>query len=178
MSVVTSYLTNIVRSEGDPKIISSGPSSLSGSDQVGRFLGWFSLGLGALELFAPRRITQALGAEGSETLVQAYGVREIAAGMLTLSTERTAGLWARVAGDGLDIATLSMALDERNPKRQNVGLAIAMVVGVMVLDIVAAQSNTVRYQRDENGRRQYQDRSGFPQGLEKARGAAKQKAET
>src|SRR5947209_1858593 len=99
------YLSNIVRSQGDPRVISSGPSSLSGWDSLGRALGWFSICLGAVELLAPRRITRALGMEGHETLVQAYGAREIGSGLLALSTERTTGLWARVAGDGLDVTT-------------------------------------------------------------------------
>src|SRR3954454_5128320 len=100
------YIGNLVRSEGDPKVLRSGPSSLGTSDQLARALGWFSLGLGIAEIVAPRRFTRALGMEGSEGLVRAYGAREIAAGMMTLSPDKTVGLWSRVAGDGLDILTL------------------------------------------------------------------------
>jgi hypothetical protein len=43
--------------------------------QLAKFLGWFSLGLGALELLASRRITKMLGV-ASPKLVQAdYCVR-------------------------------------------------------------------------------------------------------
>jgi hypothetical protein len=35
---------------------------------MGRFLGWFSIGLGVVELCAPRRITRALGIKGNEAL--------------------------------------------------------------------------------------------------------------
>src|SRR4051795_5342923 len=99
-------VSNIARSHGDPKVVSTGPSSFGAADRMARNLGWFSLGLGALEILAPRRITRALGMDGQENLVRAYGLREVASGMLTLSVEKNAGLWSRVAGDGLDIATL------------------------------------------------------------------------
>jgi len=51
-------------------------------------------------------VTRALGMEGHEGLVRAYGAREVSAGMLALFTERSLGLWSRVAGDALDIATV------------------------------------------------------------------------
>ena len=44
-------------------------------------LGFFSLALGAAELFASRRITRALDAEGHESLIKAFGAREIVAGV-------------------------------------------------------------------------------------------------
>src|SRR5215208_6410625 len=100
------YLSNLTRPAGDPRVIRSGPSSLSGADRLSRVLGWFSLGLGLAELLAPRRITMALGMQGNETLVRAYGAREIGSGILSLSVDKNTGLWSRVAGDGLDLATL------------------------------------------------------------------------
>jgi hypothetical protein len=166
-------LSNIARSEGDPKIIHSGPSSLGTADRLGRALGWFSLGLGLAELIAPGRITQALGMQGRESLVRAYGAREIAAGVMSLSVDKEAGLWSRVAGDGLDIATLMAALRDDNPKRENVALALFMVLGVTALDFIAAQGTTARHRRNRGQRRLYYDRSGFPKGLQAARGAAK-----
>src|SRR5215208_7371781 len=84
---IMNYISNIARSEGDPKVVRSGPSSLSGADRLAKGLGWFSLVLGAAELIAPQRITRALGMEGKEALVRAYGAREIASGMLSLSPD-------------------------------------------------------------------------------------------
>jgi hypothetical protein len=167
------YLANVVRAPGDPKILSSGPSSISGTDRLGWALGWFSLGLGVLELVAPSRITRMLGIAGQEGVIQAYGAREIGAGMLTLSTERTVGLWARVAGDGLDVATLAAALSPRNPKSRNVRWAIAIVVGVTLLDAISVHAQVLRHARTEGGAQTYKDRSGFPQGVKKARGVAR-----
>jgi hypothetical protein len=66
--------------------------------------------------------------------------REIANGVAILGNpEQPAGLWARVAGDALDLAALGrLASDRWNPRRENVGLAIAAVAGVTLIDIAAA----------------------------------------
>jgi hypothetical protein len=168
------YISNIVRSEGDPKVLRSGPSSLTASDRLGKALGWFSLGLGLVELLAPHRITRTLGMNGQEALVRAYGAREIGSGMLSLSAEKHLGLWSRVGGDGVDIATLLTALRDDNPKKQNVTTALAMVAGITVLDIMAAQGTTSRHSRKSGDRHVYRGRSGFPGGLAAARGAAKE----
>jgi len=90
--MVFGKVLNITRSKGDPKVLRTGPSSFGHSDRMARNLGWFSLGLGALEILAPWRITRALGMEGHEGLVRAYGFREVASGMLSLSTDKKAGL--------------------------------------------------------------------------------------
>ncbi|WP_204280332.1 hypothetical protein, partial [Raoultella ornithinolytica] len=67
--------------------------------------------------------------EGKEALVRVYGAREIGSGILSLSVDKNLGLWSRVAGDGLDIATVLTALRSDNPKRDNVGIALALLVG-------------------------------------------------
>jgi hypothetical protein len=168
------YLSNIARSEGDPKVIRSGPSSLGAADRLARGLGWFSIGLGLTELIAPERITRALGMEGKEALVRGYGAREIGSGIITLSPDKQLGLWSRVAGDGLDIATLLTASGPDNAKRENVAMALAMVLGVTLIDIIAAQAVSVRHRRSNGSReRSYRSRTGFPQGVETARGAAR-----
>lgn len=168
------YLSNIVRSEGDPKVLRSGPSSRGGSDELARALGWFSIGLGLAELLAPRQFTRALGMTGSETLVRSYGLREIGHGILSLSPDKATGLWSRVGGDALDILTLAAAYRPDNPKRDNVGLALAAVAGITLLDLAAAQGVTSRHGRTPGDRQRYRDRSGFPQGVQRARGAARQ----
>ena len=85
-----------------------GVNRLTGWD--GRGLGWFSIGLGLVELLAPGRVTRTLGMQGSEGLVRAAGLRELGHGVLSLSTERRLGLWSRVAGDALDVVMLMPAL--------------------------------------------------------------------
>jgi hypothetical protein len=165
-------MANVTRSKTDPKVLDKGPSSLSWSDRVARNLGWFSLGLGALEIFAPGSITRALGVRSMAPLVCAYGAREIASGSLLLSADKKAGLWSRVAGDGVNIATLIPGLHRFNPKRGNAKLAMAAVLGLTLLDLYAAAALSNR-QRRTLPRRSYRERSGFPNGVATARGAAR-----
>jgi hypothetical protein len=167
------YMSNIVRSEGDPKVVHSGPSSMGTSDSLAKGLGWFSLGLGITEMFAPRPITRALGMEGKEGLVRAFGAREILHGILCLSADKQIGVQTRVAGDALDIATLLAAYRDDNPKKDNVAVALLMVAGVTLLDLAGSQGAAARHSGDRGRRRMYYDRSGFPRGVESAKGAAK-----
>ena len=111
--------------------------------------------------------------EGKEALVRAYGAREIASGILSLSVDKQVGLWSRVAGDGLDIATVLTALRDDNPKRDNVGLALLMLAGITALDVAGAQGVTSRHARGGAKPRNYLARSGFPRGVQAARGAAR-----
>lgn len=166
-------LSNITRSEGDPKVLRSGPSSRGVPDSLAKGLGWFSLALGLTELFAPHRITRALGMEGKEALVRVYGAREIGSGILSLSVDKNLGLWSRVAGDGLDIATVMTALRPDNPKRDNVVIALALLLGITAVDLIDAQASTARHSRGVGRKRSYRDRSGFPRGVQASRGGAR-----
>lgn len=158
-------VANLVRPKGDPKIIETGPSSVYLEDRLAKYLGWFSIGLGVAEILAPRRLTRALGMQGMEPLVRAFGAREIASGMTTLSTEKGAGLGARLAGDALDLATLSKGLSAMNLKRGNVKLAMLAVLAVTALDALAASAVAARKKRSSTPR-SYSDRSGFPKDVE------------
>ena len=135
-------------------------------------LAYFSIALGALELFAAPRLTCMLGMRGKEDLVRAYGVREIVKGVGILSSSNpTPWLWGRVAGDALDLATLAAAYPN-NPKRTNVAIAMANVATVAMLDVMAAQQLGAIYTRQRMPVRDYSDRSGLPLGVEASRGAA------
>ncbi|MFP3546643.1 hypothetical protein SB748_24580 [Rhizobium sp. SIMBA_035] len=171
------FLSNMTRSEGDPRVIITGPSSLSSSDRLARNLGWFSIGLGIVELIAAEKITGALGMRGKEKLVRAFGVREITSGIMTLSVDKQAGLASRIAGDALDVATLATAMRPDNPKRDNAALALLMVAGVTFLDIIAMGATTVRHTVHRGRARDYSDRSGYPKGLETSRCAARKQLE-
>lgn len=170
---IMSKMTGIARTPGDPEVIQSGSSTKGPAEHAARALGWFSFGLGLAELIAPERIARTLGMEGKEGLLRAYGARELAAGRVCLSVDAQVGMWSRVAGDLLDISTLLTAFTDKNPKKKNVGIALAAVVGITLADIVVAQALTVRNARHAKGPpRSYADRSGFPNGLSTSRGAA------
>lgn len=102
-------------------------------------LGVFSLALGAAELFAPKRITEALDAEGHEGLVKGFGAREIVAGVgLVTAPAHSARVWNRVAGDAMDLAALGAAA--RNaPRNGAVWGALAFVAAVTALDVLVAR---------------------------------------
>lgn len=108
---------------------------------LARGLAWFSVGLGLFQLAAPGRLTGFLGVEDDhDDLVRLYGLREIAHGVAILS-ERTpaAGVWSRVGGDALDLATLGVTLGRGEPRRDRVLMAMAMVAGVAALDLLSAR---------------------------------------
>ena len=172
MSFLLSKTSQIARSPGDPQVIESGPSSLTGRDKLGRVLGWASFGLGALELFSPKTVTSWLGMEGKEGLVRAYGVREFGAGVMCLSTNSDIGAFNRAAGDVLDLATLATAYRDDNPKKRNVGIAMAAVAAIGLAD--AAAGWAIRDLHKRKGQpRNFSDRSGFPKGIAYSRGKAK-----
>jgi hypothetical protein len=167
-------LTGIARSEGDPLVEEKGPSSLTGPDRLARALGWFSVGLGITELVAPGRLARTLGLESKEGLIRAYGARELASAVPTLSVDKQIGLAARIGGDALDLATLAQALGKDNPKRRNAAIATAMVAGITLLDIVAYGGVKAAHRRDREGAQSdYSDRSGLPRGTGASRGLAR-----
>ena len=108
--------------------------------KVARGLGWFSIGLGLTEVVAGRSMGRALGMEDRSWLLRAFGVREIAAGVAILALENPrAGVWARVAGDVLDLAALGSGFTEDNPKKENLAAAFATVAGITALDYWCAR---------------------------------------
>ncbi|HET8791482.1 MAG TPA: hypothetical protein VFM75_09760 [Modicisalibacter sp.] len=151
---------------------SSMSRSMDVSDRLARGLGWFSIGLGLFELFAPRKLTNALGLQGRETLVRACGAREIVTGIGALSHNPTPAIWSRVGGDAMDLATLTPALKPGNPKRDNALLAVGIVLGAAAVDIYCAQALTRRHKRLAGPTPDYSHRSGFSQPAALMRGAA------
>ena len=151
----------------------SGRGAHSGYEGLARGLGWFSIGLGLAELLAPRALCRALGMDGQETLVRAYGLREAATGFAILTShDPTPWIWGRVGGDAVDLATLATGYRENNPEKQNLTIATAAVVGVAVLDIVCARGLTADKRLSTPGDYDYSDRSGFPRSPRAMRGAA------
>ena len=148
------------------------------AEKLARGLGWASIGLGLTELVAARTLTRALGMEGHETLVRAYGAREVATGLgILLSRDATPWIWGRVAGDGLDLATLAPAASPDSPKQAN-GIAAALfVAAVTAVDVLCVAGLSQRQlRRSESARRDYSDRSGFPRPPAAMRGVAKDAA--
>ena len=114
-----------------------GLALLDGADSLERGLGWFSIGLGAAAVTAPRIVCWLSGVR-SPTLMRLVGTRELAAGIGILTqSDRAPWLWSRVVGDTFDLAALSIALARRG-RRGRAAVALAAVAGVTALDVLAA----------------------------------------
>ena len=143
---------------------------------LARGLGWFSVGLGVAELFAPRSVSRATGLRRSESLLAGYGVREIATGLgILLSDDPTPWIWGRVGGDVLDIGTLGAGLSNRRADKTRLLAGLFAVVGVTVLDVICATAlSAERGQAQSRGpMRDYSGRTGWPKGVDESRGAAR-----
>ena len=107
---------------------------------IARGLAWFGIGLGVAELLLPRRVAQAAGLEGHETLVAVFGVREIASGAYMLASPYPQDrLWLRVVGDALDGALLASRLGPSNPHAARTLAAALAVAPVVLLDTMYAR---------------------------------------
>lgn len=144
------------------------------TDSLARFLGVFSIALGIAEVVAPRALARALGMEGRESLIRGYGLREIATGVGILASEDPAPwIWGRVAGDALDLATLATGLEGDNRQQGNVMLAMGAVAGVTALDLYVGTTLSREDKTPLPPLRDYSHRTGYPRGVQAARGAAR-----
>jgi hypothetical protein len=106
--------------------------------EIARGLAWFSIALGLAELTMPGALADALAINRGKRLIQVFGLREIAAGVGILTQRPVAPwLWARVAGDALDLGALTAAAVSSR-RRSAVAAAIASVALVTALDVVCA----------------------------------------
>ena len=106
--------------------------------KLGFGLGVFSLALGAAELLGARRITRALDAEGHETMVKAFGARELLAGASLIAAPALGtNVWGRVAGDIMDIVASSAAA-KNSPRNALTWGALAFVLGATAIDVWTA----------------------------------------
>lgn len=139
--------------------------------QLARGLGWFSIGLGLAELLAPRLMARATGLDGREILLRAYGLREIANGIALLVARRPAPwVWARVAGDALDLATLGERLRHADgARRGQTAAALVATAGVAAVDVGCALALG---RAGPQPAHDYSDRRGLPLPPAEMRGLA------
>ena len=136
--------------------------------RLARMLGWFSIGLGVAELLAPRQVGSTVGMEERARLVRLYGGREIAQGLgILLARDPAPWVWARVAGDALDMGTLVTASRAR-PKDVAVALGVLATIGLV--DLYCARRLTPMPVQDPERLADYRSRSGFPRPPEQMRG--------
>lgn len=109
------------------------------ADGLARGLGWFSIGLGLSQLLAPRGVARLIGI-GDDTkncaLMRLLGLRELASGVGILSSRRPGGwVWARAAGDVMDLALLGSAMASEDTEKDRLAAATLAVIGVTAADI-------------------------------------------
>ncbi len=101
-------------------------------------MGWFSLGLGTMQLVTPDGVNRLCGLPpgGARRRTQrVIGARELAAaGGLLSRSNGSRWMAARVGGDVMDLALLLRSLGSSS-KRRRTTIATAAVVGVTALDL-------------------------------------------
>lgn len=148
--------------------------SQSPNDRLARGLGYVSIALGVAELVAPAAICRAAGMRDLETVVRSYGAREIATGVAILgSHDPEPWIWTRVAGDLADIATVAAGAQQDSHSRGRSAFALATLGAVALVDLACATGLQSEKGNRRTATRDYSYRSGFPRGLQAARGAAR-----
>lgn len=134
------------------------------SQSLARGLAFFSLGLGAVQILAPRQLARAIGVdEENENLMRLLGLREMGAGLGIMQGYPAGFVWARVGGDVMDLALLGNALRNAtdDQKKKRLTGAIAAVAGVTALDILGGILLS-RNPSEPEWRVAHGDRSGMP----------------
>ncbi len=107
-----------------------------------RLLGWFSAALGAVQLLAPGRFLGAIGivpSGGSQLVARVVGLRELTVVPALLTVSRPfAWLFARVAGDVMDLGLLWRARRAPGARRATIATAMGAVAVVTVVDLATA----------------------------------------
>ncbi len=95
--------------------------------------GWVSWGLGLAELLTPRALLGWLGVDRRMApLVRLFGLRETGILQNPLGPQF---MWARVAGDALDLLALGSALKGATGKPERVRLALGVIGAITLADI-------------------------------------------
>jgi uncharacterized membrane protein len=109
-------------------------------DPVAKGLGVFSLAIGIPQTLAPGRMNRMIGIKDdakSRMLMRAVGIRELAAGVGIFTDRRPAEwIWARVAGDTMDLALLGSALRSKSRSPARTLAATGAVLGAFTADII------------------------------------------
>jgi uncharacterized membrane protein len=125
------------------------PSTTQAPTRLSRGLGWFSIALGTAELVMPKKLAALIGVDphgAGPAVMRAMGVREIGAGVACLlSPHKPLPLWARVAGDLVDLGLLGLATGGKRADGVRIAIAAGAVAGVMALDVIAARRTQKAY---------------------------------
>jgi uncharacterized membrane protein len=115
--------------------------------RIARGLGWFSLGLGIPQVLVPGRVAKLAGLENTlfkRQVMRLTGLREITAGVGIFASQPKPAewLWARTAGDALDLVMLQSAFKNPSNRKGRLVFATANVLGVTAADVVQARKHS------------------------------------
>lgn len=117
---------------------SGGISNRNADPRLGIGLGWFSIGLGLAQIFAPRSMARMLGVPERSTALRLVGIRELAAGVgLLAQPTAPAWRWARVAGDIMDLALLGGSAARDGVESEKLARTTAATLGITAVDVAA-----------------------------------------
>ena len=119
------------------------PAQMRDPDQgVNSGIAWFSVALGVTQIVAPDSLARLIGirpTQTTRTTMRAIGMRGLTTGLGLLSkSKRSPWLWARLAGDMVDLSLLGTGVGRRADDRSRAGRAALAVGSVAALDFLAA----------------------------------------
>jgi hypothetical protein len=108
---------------------------------LARGMGWFSVGMGLAQLLTPGLVGSLTGVRNNR-LLRLYGMRQLACGVGILNSEQPANwMWARVAGDVMDFATVLEGLASGDENRTDEAFtALLGVAAATITDAACASS--------------------------------------
>lgn len=129
--------------------VASSPSR----NRLARGLGLASLGLGLPQVLDPGGFARFIGLRDTEdhrSATAAVGARELVAAAGLLVKPGPFWLWARVAGDVVDLALLAPSLEDHTSRgRYRTRTAFGAVAAIAALDLYAATSHSRRRRTQE-----------------------------
>ena len=118
---------------------------MTNEQQRAQSLGWMSIGLGLMGVVAPQGIERFLGIHDRRQLLRGVGLRELVTGVGILAQRKpTAWVWARVAGDVMDVALLLAGRQQDRVQRSRIAGAAGVVLAVGLVDLACARQLSSR----------------------------------
>jgi hypothetical protein len=140
MKNFASVLCNFQKKSGFSRKLTSRGMNSRDATPLTAALGYVSIGLGLTQVLAPRQLSQAIGVGSHTAMMRSLGLREIAAGVGILNSDQPSQwLWARAAGDLMDLALLGTAFRTDNRDGTRLGCTTAMIAAIAALDVYAAR---------------------------------------
>lgn len=114
--------------------------SQRGHVRLAKSFGWMGIAIGLGELIAPSVLARAIGVPDdrrSRTMLLGCGIREVVVGAGILASRRpNAWMWARVAGNVLDMTLLGSVLSHRKSDREKI---VRSCVAVLAMTLMHAE---------------------------------------